>query len=36
LLPDGTWERVRPRPGEKPFDSQDWLLRAGGAWRLGE
>jgi polyphosphate kinase len=26
LLPDGTYERIRPAPGEAPFSSQDWFL----------
>lgn len=27
LLPDGTYERVRPNPGEEPINSQEWFLR---------
>ncbi|MCZ7546229.1 MAG: polyphosphate kinase 1 [Anaerolineae bacterium] len=26
LLPDGTYERVRPRDGREPLNSQDWFL----------
>jgi polyphosphate kinase len=26
LLPDGRYVRVRPAPGEQPFDSQAWFL----------
>jgi polyphosphate kinase len=26
LLPDGRYERVRPRPGESPLNSQVYLL----------
>jgi polyphosphate kinase len=26
LLPDGTYERVRPKDGEEPLSSQDWFL----------
>jgi polyphosphate kinase len=32
LLPDGSWKRVRPREGEEPFDSQQWLLDHRGSW----
>jgi polyphosphate kinase len=34
LLADGSYERVPPREGEKPFNSQEFLLKHGGAWRL--
>jgi polyphosphate kinase len=27
LLPDGDYERVRPRPDEDALSSQDWLLQ---------
>jgi polyphosphate kinase len=36
LQPYGNWERVAPRDGEKPFNSQEWLLKSGGSWRLEE
>jgi len=26
LQPDGTYRRVRPAPGQPPFDSQSWFL----------
>lgn len=26
LLPDGSYERVHPAPGEQPLNSQEWLL----------
>ena len=26
LLPDGRYIRVQPKPGEPPFDSQDWFI----------
>ncbi|GAB4442473.1 MAG: polyphosphate kinase 1 [Anaerolineae bacterium] len=26
LLPDGTYERVRPRDGQEPLNSQEWFL----------
>jgi polyphosphate kinase len=26
MLSDGTYERLKPRPKEKPIDSQAWLL----------
>jgi polyphosphate kinase len=26
LLPDGTYERVLPADGQRPFSSQDWLM----------
>ncbi len=32
LLPDGTYERVLPREGEKPLNSQVWLLEHRGIW----
>src|SRR4030095_12121838 len=32
LLPDGSYEKVQPREGEKPFNSQEVLLRQGGRW----
>lgn len=32
LLPDGTYERVRPLPGEEINDSQRWLIENRGAW----
>jgi polyphosphate kinase len=36
LQPDGSYSRVLAKEGEKPFNSQEWLLRQGGAWRLEE
>ncbi len=33
LLPDGSYERIRPAAGEPRFDSQAWLLESGGRWR---
>jgi polyphosphate kinase len=36
LRPDGSYERVQPKEGEKPFNSQEWLLKQGGSWRLEE
>ena len=36
LLPDGSYEKVSPKDGEKPFNSQEFLLRQGGSWRLEE
>jgi len=33
LLPDGSYERVQPPPGEEAFSSQDWLIAN---WRGGE
>jgi polyphosphate kinase len=32
LLPDGTYERVKPQPGEEIIDSQTWLINNRGAW----
>jgi len=32
LLPNGTYERVRPLPGEEIIDSQHWLIENRGAW----
>jgi polyphosphate kinase len=29
---DGTYERVRPAPGEEPLNSQDWMLAHRGIW----
>jgi polyphosphate kinase len=36
LLADGSYEKVSPKEGEKPFSSQEWLLKQGGSWRLEE
>jgi len=33
LRSDGSYERVLPAKDEKPFNSQEWLLRQGGLWR---
>jgi len=32
LLPNGSYERVRPLPGEQIMDSQRWLIENRGAW----
>jgi polyphosphate kinase len=32
LLPDGTYEKVRPLLGEEIIDSQRWLIENRGAW----
>jgi len=32
LLPDGTYKRVKPQPGEEVIDSQLWLINNRGAW----
>ena len=32
LLPDGTYKRVKPQPGEEIIDSQLWLINNRGAW----
>jgi polyphosphate kinase len=32
LLPDGTYVRVKPAPGEELVDSQLWLINNRGAW----
>ena len=32
LLPDGTYEKVTPKEGEKPLNSQAWLLEHRGIW----
>ncbi len=32
LLPDGTYERVKPREGEDVIDSQAWLIKNRGVW----
>ena len=32
LLPDGTYERVAPKEGEGPLNSQAWLLEHRGIW----
>jgi polyphosphate kinase len=32
LLPDGTYTRVKPQPGEEIIDSQQWLIDNRGAW----
>jgi len=32
LLPDGSYEKVKPQPGEEIVDSQLWLINNRGAW----
>jgi polyphosphate kinase len=32
LLPDGTYERIKPQPGEEIVDSQLWLINNRGTW----
>jgi polyphosphate kinase len=32
LLPDGAYERVHPQDGEKPLDSQLWMIEHRGIW----
>ncbi len=32
LLPDGTYERVKPKAGEEVIDSQAWLIKNRGIW----
>jgi polyphosphate kinase len=32
LLPDGTYERVKPQPDDEIIDSQLWLINNRGAW----
>ena len=32
LLPDGSYERLAPAPGEQPFNSQIWMLEHRGGW----
>ncbi len=32
LLPDGTYQRLRPAQGESPLDSQQWMLEHRGSW----
>jgi len=32
LLPNGTYEKVKPQPGEEIVDSQLWLINNRGAW----
>ncbi len=32
LNADGSWERVRPGKGDKPLDSQRWMLEHRGSW----
>ncbi|MCX7851466.1 MAG: polyphosphate kinase 1 [Caldilineales bacterium] len=36
MLPDGTYERVKPRPGEEIINSQEWLIEHRGFWNRGE
>ncbi len=33
---DGTYERIRPAPGEEPLNSQDWMLAHRGGWHDDE
>ena len=32
LLPDGTYERVKPKEGEQAINSQQWLIDNRGIW----
>jgi polyphosphate kinase len=32
LLPDGSYERIFPPEGEKPMNSQTWLIENRGVW----
>jgi polyphosphate kinase len=32
LRSDGTYEKVKPQPGQEPLDSQLWLINNRGAW----
>jgi polyphosphate kinase len=32
LRPDGTYEKIKPQPGEEVIDSQVWLINNRGAW----
>ncbi len=36
MLPDGTYERVQPQPGEELINSQQWLIEHRGFWNRGE
>jgi polyphosphate kinase len=36
LLPDSSYERVRPQKDEKELNSQLWLIKHGGAWHKDE
>ena len=36
LLPDGSYERVRPRADESPLNSQLWMVEHRGAWHSEE
>jgi polyphosphate kinase len=36
MLPDGTYERVQPRPGEEILNSQQWLIEHRGFWNRDE
>ncbi|RLC82280.1 MAG: polyphosphate kinase 1 [Chloroflexi bacterium] len=36
LLPDGSYERVHPEPGEPELDSQSWMIEHRGIWHSEE
>lgn len=36
MLPDGSYERVRPEEGRMPRDSQAWMLKHRGIWNMRE
>ena len=36
LLTDGAYERVKPKSGQTPFNSQEWLIEHRGIWNRDE
>lgn len=34
MLPDGSYKRVKPRKGEVPLNSQDWMIEHRGFWNV--
>ena len=36
MLPDGSYERVKPAENEEPLNSQEWMIKNRGVWHHAE
>jgi polyphosphate kinase len=36
LMPDGSYEHVKPKSGKAPLNSQEWLIEHRGIWNRDE